>query len=69
MYLCRQEHFLFSILNRSILLSDKIIIGSFQGTLRIYKPNGDGGNAVEDVVIEQAFKQPILQVEVGRFSS
>ena len=50
--------------------SDKIIIGSFQGILRIYKPRGGGGGGgVEDVVVEQAFKAPILQVEVGRFSS
>ncbi|XP_005112298.1 protein PTHB1 [Aplysia californica] len=48
---------------------DKIIIGSFQGILRIYKPNPAGENPVEDVVVEQAFKQAILQVEVGRFSS
>uniref|UniRef100_A0A0B7AJ40 PTHB1 N-terminal domain-containing protein n=2 Tax=Arion vulgaris TaxID=1028688 RepID=A0A0B7AJ40_9EUPU len=48
---------------------DKIIIGSFQGILRIYIPNSGNTNVVEDVAVEQAFKQPILQVEVGRFSS
>ncbi|KAK3791729.1 hypothetical protein RRG08_011523 [Elysia crispata] len=48
---------------------DKIIIGSFQGILRIYKPDSSGEGGVEDVMVEQAFKLPILQVEVGQFSS
>uniref|UniRef100_A0A2C9K7V7 PTHB1 N-terminal domain-containing protein n=1 Tax=Biomphalaria glabrata TaxID=6526 RepID=A0A2C9K7V7_BIOGL len=48
---------------------DKIIIGSFQGILRIYNPNPSNANSVEDVILEHAFKQPILQLEVGKFSS
>lgn len=48
---------------------DKIIIGSFHGILRIYNPNPSNGSAVDDVVVEKAFQQPILQVEVGKFSS
>ncbi|GFO18472.1 protein pthb1-like isoform x1 [Plakobranchus ocellatus] len=48
---------------------DKIIIGSFQGILRIYKPDPTSGGSVENVMVEQAFKLPILQVEVGQFSS
>ncbi|RUS77451.1 hypothetical protein EGW08_014789 [Elysia chlorotica] len=48
---------------------DKVIIGSFQGILRIYKPDPSAGSGVEDVMVEQAFKLPILQVEVGQFSS
>ncbi|KAK6166671.1 hypothetical protein SNE40_023310 [Patella caerulea] len=54
---------------------DKIIIGSFHGILRIYNPhptkteNGWSGYKVEDVMVEQAFQLPILQIEVGKFSS
>ncbi|KAH9495744.1 Protein PTHB1 [Bulinus truncatus] len=48
---------------------DKIIIGSFQGILRIYNPNPSNDKSAEDVVLEQAFMQPILQLEIGRFSS
>ncbi|ESP00953.1 hypothetical protein LOTGIDRAFT_176459, partial [Lottia gigantea] len=53
----------------------KIIIGSFHGILRIYNPHpkktesGWSGFKTEDVIVEQAFQQPILQVEVGKFSS
>ncbi|XP_025097943.1 protein PTHB1-like isoform X2 [Pomacea canaliculata] len=54
---------------------DKIILGSYHGILRIYNPqpqkteNGWSGYSAEDVILEQAFQQPILQVEAGRFSS
>lgn len=55
--------------------ADKIILGSYHGILRIYNPqpqkteNGWSGYSAEDVILEQAFQQPIIQVEVGRFSS
>ncbi|XP_059177174.1 protein PTHB1-like [Physella acuta] len=52
---------------------DKVVIGSYQGVLRIYNPNPNsstnGVSSAEDLVLEQAFKQPILQVEIGKFSS
>ncbi|KAK7506674.1 hypothetical protein BaRGS_00002149 [Batillaria attramentaria] len=55
--------------------TDKIILGSYHGILRIYNPrpqkteSGWSGYSPEDVVLEQAFQLPILQVEAGRFSS
>ncbi|KAK7112873.1 protein PTHB1-like isoform X2 [Littorina saxatilis] len=55
--------------------SDKVILGSYQGILRVYNPrpqkteSGWSGYSPEDVVLEQAFQQPILQVEAGKFSS
>uniref|UniRef100_A0A8P0THT3 Bardet-Biedl syndrome 9 n=1 Tax=Canis lupus familiaris TaxID=9615 RepID=A0A8P0THT3_CANLF len=51
---------------------DKIIVGSFMGYLRIFNPHpvktGDGAQA-EDLLLEVHLRDPILQVEVGKFVS
>ena len=49
----------------------KIIVGSFEGFLRIYKPNRKGNHEyhVDDLVIEKNMELPILQVSCGYFSS
>uniref|UniRef100_A0A8C5ZB02 Bardet-Biedl syndrome 9 n=1 Tax=Marmota marmota marmota TaxID=9994 RepID=A0A8C5ZB02_MARMA len=51
---------------------DKIIVGSFMGYLRIFNPHpvktGDGALA-EDLLLEVHLRDPILQVEVGKFVS
>ncbi|KAF6301482.1 Bardet-Biedl syndrome 9 [Rhinolophus ferrumequinum] len=51
---------------------DKIIVGSFMGYLRIFNPHpvktGDGAQA-EDLLLEMHLRDPILQVEVGKFVS
>ncbi|XP_065795460.1 protein PTHB1 isoform X4 [Muntiacus reevesi] len=51
---------------------DKIIVGSFTGYLRIFNPHpvktGDGAQA-EDLLLEVDLRDPILQVEVGKFVS
>ncbi|KAG8517527.1 Protein PTHB1, partial [Galemys pyrenaicus] len=51
---------------------DKIIVGSFSGYLRIFNPHpvktGDGAQA-EDLLLEVHLRDPILQVEVGKFVS
>lgn len=51
---------------------DKIIVGSFMGYLRIFSPHpvktGDGAQA-EDLLLEMQLRDPILQVEVGKFVS
>ena len=49
---------------------DKIIIGSFQGKLRIFKPNRKKNNQfhVEDLIIEKNMGFPILQVRAGKFA-
>ena len=49
---------------------DKIVVGSFEGKLRIYKPNRKKNNAyhVEDLIIEKNMGYPILQVAAGKFS-
>ncbi|XP_071490439.1 protein PTHB1-like [Diadema antillarum] len=51
--------------------NDKIIVGSFNGVLRIYQPQpGKGENLkAEDVLLETQLQQPILQVAVGRLVS
>ncbi|XP_071103490.1 protein PTHB1-like [Haliotis cracherodii] len=54
---------------------DKIILGSYNGILRIFNPSptksesGSSGYKAEDVMLEHAFPNPILQVEAGKFSS
>ena len=69
---------LFLVLNNWMIMlciSDKIIVGSYQGILRIFNPrtkkteDGCGGFSVDDLVLEQVLHQPILQLEAGRFSS
>ncbi|XP_033629589.1 protein PTHB1-like isoform X2 [Asterias rubens] len=50
---------------------DKVIVGGFNGILRIYQPKGSRGeaNKAEEVLLETQLPQPILQVEAGRFVS
>uniref|UniRef100_A0ACB8FU91 Protein PTHB1 n=1 Tax=Sphaerodactylus townsendi TaxID=933632 RepID=A0ACB8FU91_9SAUR len=51
---------------------DKIIVGSYMGFLRIYHPHpakpGDPMQ-VEELLLETQLREPILQVEVGKFVS
>ncbi|XP_056376403.1 protein PTHB1 isoform X1 [Hyla sarda] len=51
---------------------DKIIVGSYSGVLRIFSPHvskaGDGIQA-EDLLLEVQLRDPVLQVEVGKFVS
>ncbi|XP_076976209.1 protein PTHB1 isoform X3 [Tamandua tetradactyla] len=51
---------------------DKIIVGSFMGYLRIFNPHpvktGEEAQA-EDMLLEVHLRDPILQVEVGKFVS
>ncbi|XP_059829564.1 protein PTHB1 isoform X1 [Hypanus sabinus] len=52
--------------------SDKIIIGSYQGILRIYSPEPSKPGAAlqpEELILEVQLQDPILQVEVGKFVS
>lgn len=51
---------------------DKIIVGSYNGYLRIFSPHPlKAGDAVqaEDLLLEVQLKDPVLQVEVGKFVS
>ncbi|KAM5157169.1 protein PTHB1 [Mantella aurantiaca] len=51
---------------------DKIIVGSYSGYLRIFSPHplkaGDAIHA-EDLLLEVQLRDPVLQVEVGKFVS
>uniref|UniRef100_A0A8C3KDU8 Bardet-Biedl syndrome 9 n=1 Tax=Calidris pygmaea TaxID=425635 RepID=A0A8C3KDU8_9CHAR len=51
---------------------DKIIVGSYMGYLRIFNPHpvkpGEGIQP-EDLLLEVQLREPILQVEVGKFVS
>ena len=59
----------------SFYISDKIVIGSYHGILRIFNPKptktdgGWSGFKPEDVLLESSLQQPILQLEAGRFVS
>lgn len=49
---------------------DKIIVGSFMGYLRIFSPHSvkaGGGPQAEDLLLEVHLRDPVLQVEVGKF--
>ncbi|XP_076795835.1 protein PTHB1 isoform X3 [Arvicanthis niloticus] len=50
---------------------DKIIVGSFMGYLRIFNPHSvkTGGPQAEDLLLEVHLRDPVLQVEVGKFVS
>lgn len=51
---------------------DKIIVGSFMGYLRIFNPHSvktRGGPQAEDLLLEVHLRDPVLQVEVGKFVS
>ena len=43
---------------------DKIVVGSFEGFIRIYSPRPRPFK-IEDVVIEKDLQAPILQVDCG----
>ena len=45
---------------------NKIIVGSFQGWLRVYAPHQKGFEP-RDLLIEKDFKMPILQIMAGNF--
>ena len=56
---------------------NSIITGSYNGYLRIYNPNvsdsksSDSGNLYKahDLICEVPFPSPIIQIEIGRFTS
>lgn len=51
---------------------DKVIVGSYNGYLRIFNPHPvKPGDEVqpEDLLLEVQLREPILQVEVGKFVS
>ena len=45
---------------------NKLVTGSFSGNLRIFKPSSSSYK-VEDLMLEENLKKPILQTLVGRF--
>ncbi|ETV66245.1 hypothetical protein, variant 1 [Aphanomyces astaci] len=45
---------------------DKIVVGSLNGTLRVYYPT-HGEFKIDHLLMEEHLEHPILQVEVGRF--
>eukprot|EP00760_Papus_ankaliazontas_P038287 PhM_4_TR9053/c0_g1_i1/m.60036/K19398/BBS9; Bardet-Biedl syndrome 9 protein len=46
--------------------ADKIVVGTFQGVLRVYSPKGKGLRA-DDLLLEQQLDAPVLSVLLGRF--
>lgn len=52
--------------NASSPISDKIVIGSLKGNLRIYSPSKDEYK-MDDLLFEDNLQFPILQLLIGRF--
>lgn len=57
--------------------NNSVVIGSYNGFLRIYNPSENDSSEktadspsfkAHDLVCEQAFPAPIIQIEIGRFS-
>ncbi|XP_046859172.1 protein PTHB1-like [Xenia sp. Carnegie-2017] len=55
-------------INNDVSSSDKIIVGSYHGMLRIFMPRSAEFKP-EDLMLEIQMSQPILQVEAGRYVS
>ena len=51
-----------------VLHADKIIVGSYQGVLRIYSPRA-GAFTPAHLMIEVSLSDPILQLALGLFVS
>ena len=49
-------------------ITDKIIVGSYHGILRIYCPKPPNFKP-DDLMLEVQLQQPVLQVEAGKFVS
>lgn len=47
-------------------VADKLIVGSFQGLIRIYEPHPPAFSA-DHVILERQMSSPVLQVAAGRF--
>ena len=54
-------------MNNSVPSSNKIVVGSFQGFLRIFEPK-KGNYKSDHLLIEQNLNDGILQVSLGKFS-
>lgn len=48
--------------------ADKIVVGSLEGTVRIYNPTKPQYR-IEDLILEEALEFPILQLLIGRSGS
>lgn len=45
----------------------KIVVGSFSGVVRVYKPSKRGESSVDDLILEQNLRAPVLQLVLGDF--
>lgn len=52
--------------DNSLPPSDKIVVGSLEGMIRIYNPTKPQYR-IEDLILEEALGSPILQLLAGRF--
>lgn len=60
------NHGLCSSTTSCLVDSDKLIVGSFQGLVRIYEPHPPAFSA-DHVILEQQMTSPVLQVAAGQF--
>ena len=54
--------------NLELAYTGSLVTGSLQGVLRIYQPRGRESIA-EDLLLETQLHAPILQLELGSFTS
>ena len=70
---CHQYSESYLTIDTWFCLSDKIVVGSHNGCLRIYYPRVRDGNISgyrpEDCICEVQLNDPILQVDIGKFAS
>ena len=52
--------------DNSVPASDKIVVGSLEGMIRIYNPTKPQYR-IEDLILEETLQYPILQLLLGRF--
>ena len=59
-----------AMLHATALCSDKILVGSHSGILRVYNPSGseaDAGGSAADLLLETNLGSPIVHIEIGKF--
>ncbi|KAL4441100.1 hypothetical protein ABPG74_002050 [Tetrahymena malaccensis] len=61
------KHLLVANIDNNPQHQDRIVVGSFQGFLRIYAPK-KGEFSIDDMIFEQNFNEPIIQVGCGYYS-
>ena len=52
--------------NSNLFITEKIVVGSFQGFIRIYEPHPPSFEASQ-MILEKELGVPIIQLGIGKF--